>query len=48
LFRRRFLEELATAHRTGRLQFFGEFAGLADARAFAQWLAPLRECEWGV
>jgi len=48
LFRRRFLEELATAHHTGRLQFFGEFVGLADAPAFAQWLAPLREVEWVV
>jgi len=48
LFRRRFLEELATAHHTGRLQFLGECARLRDARAFAQWLAPLRECEWVV
>src|ERR1700675_3183356 len=48
LFRRRFLEELATAHRSGRLQFFGEYAALGDARAFAQWLAPLREVEWVV
>jgi hypothetical protein len=48
LFRRRFLEELATAQRTGRLQFFGEFAGLSDARAFAAWLAPLRQVEWVV
>src|SRR5712671_6309198 len=48
LFRRRFLEELAAAHRSGRLQFFGEFVGLADARAFAAWLAPLRACEWVV
>ena len=48
LFRRRFLEELAQAHRAGRLQFFGEYAALADARAFADWLAPLRECEWVV
>ncbi len=48
LFRRRFLEELATAHHSGRLQFFGEFVGLADARAFAAWLAPLREVEWVV
>src|SRR3989475_8885898 len=46
LFRRRFLEELDQAHRVGRLQFFGEYAALADARAFAEWLAPLRECEW--
>ena len=48
LFRRRFLEELATAHHSGQLQFFGEFVGLADARAFAAWLAPLREVEWVV
>ena len=48
LFRRRFLEELAAAHRSGQLQFFGEDVGLADARAFAQWLAPLRQCEWVV
>jgi hypothetical protein len=48
LFRRRFLEELDQAHRSGRLQFFGEFVGLADARAFAEWLAPLRACAWVV
>jgi hypothetical protein len=48
LFRRRFLEQLHQAHRGGRLQFFGEYAALADARAFAQWLAPLREVEWVV
>lgn len=48
LFRRRFLEELAAAHRGGRLQFFGEDAALADARAFAAWLTPLREVEWVV
>jgi len=48
LFRRRFLEELALAHRAGRLQFFGEHAALADARVFAHWLTPLRQCEWVV
>jgi hypothetical protein len=48
LFRRRFLEELDQAHRAGRLQFFGEYAALADARAFTDWLAPLRACEWVV
>ena len=48
LFRRRFLEELEQAHRAGRLQFFGEHAALADATAFAQWLAPMRACEWVV
>jgi Putative transposase/Transposase zinc-binding domain len=48
LFRRRFLEELALAHRAGRLQFFGEHATLADASVFARWLTPLRQCEWVV
>jgi hypothetical protein len=45
LFRRRFLEALDQAHRDGQLQFFGEHAALSDARAFAQWLVPLRKCE---
>lgn len=48
LFRRRFLEELVKAHRAGQLQFFAECAPLTDARAFADWLAPLRNCEWVV
>ena len=48
LFRRRFLEELDHAYRAGRLQFFGEHAALADAGSFAQWLTPLRQCEWVV
>ena len=48
LFRRRFPEELTQAHRTGRLQFFGEHTHLAEASAFADWLAPLRDCEWVV
>ena len=48
LFRRRFLEELDAAHRSRKLQFFGEFAALADPAAFARWLAPLRTCEWVV
>ena len=48
LFRRRFLEELAAAHGRGQLRFFGEHAALADPGAFAQWLAPLRQCEWVV
>lgn len=48
LFRRRFLEELARAHHSGQLQFFGEHAGLNDANAFGAWLAPLRQCEWVV
>jgi hypothetical protein len=48
LFRRRFIEELQNAHRGGQLQFFGEHAGLADPKAFADWLAPTRQCEWVV
>ena len=48
LFRRRFLEELEKAHHAGRLQFFGEFAQLADPAPFGEWLAPLKACEWVV
>ncbi len=48
LFRRRFLEALEQAHRAGRLQFFGQYLPLAQARAFDDWLAPLRKCEWVV
>ena len=48
LFRRRFLEELEKLHRAGQLRFFGEYEGLADARAFVRWLAPLHACEWVV
>ncbi len=48
LFRRRFLEALSAAHGRGQLQCLGELAHLADPAAFADWLAPLRECEWVV
>jgi hypothetical protein len=48
LFRRRFLEELRNAHRDGQLKFFGEQLDLADAKLFADWLTPLRQCEWVV
>ena len=48
LFRRRFLEELTAVYRRGQLRFFGESAALADETAFAEWLAPLRACEWVV
>jgi len=48
LFRRRFLEELQRLHDGGKLKFFSEHAGLADAHAFKVWLAPLRRCEWVV
>src|ERR1019366_6969416 len=48
LFRRRFLEELQKLHRDGQLKFFGEHVDLSDAAAFADWLMPLRQCEWVV
>ena len=48
LFRRRFIEELQSLHRSRQLQFFGGHAALADASAFAEWLAPLRRCDWVV
>ena len=48
LFRRRFLEELQRLHDAGKLRFFGEHAGLADAQAFTRWLTPMRRCEWVV
>ena len=47
LFRRRFLEELEKAHRAGQLQFFGEYAQLADATAFADWLRAAAEVRMG-
>jgi Putative transposase/Transposase zinc-binding domain len=46
LFRRLMLDKLAAAHETGRLQFFGVHAHLADAKAFAALLAPLRKTKW--
>jgi Putative transposase/Transposase zinc-binding domain len=48
LFRRLFLEKLAAAHEAGRLHFFGDHAPLAERRAFAAHLAPLRTIEWVV
>jgi hypothetical protein len=48
LFRRLVLEKLDAAHRAGALQFFGKHASLTNARAFAAYLAPLRNSEWVV
>jgi len=48
LFRYRFLAALVQAHLAGKLQFFGHHADLVDPKAFARWLAPLRQCEWVV
>jgi hypothetical protein len=48
LFRRLFLEKLVAAHEAGCLRFFGKHLRLADAKAFARYLAPLRKLEWVV
>ena len=48
LFRRLLLTMLLAAHKAGRLQFFGNHGALADARAFAAYLTPLRRTEWVV
>ena len=48
LFRRLFLEKLVAAHEAGCLRFFGDHAHLADAKAFARYLAPLRKLKWVV
>src|SRR5436853_2264392 len=46
LFRRLFLERLTAAHQ--QLAFFGQHAPLANAQAFATYLAPLHKTEWVV
>ncbi len=48
LFRRLLLEKLTAAHSAGKLQFFGKHARLSDAKAFAAYLAPLRNRKWVV
>ncbi len=48
LFRRLFLDGLMALYRTGQLAFFGDLTGLADAEAFASYLAPLHKTEWVV
>jgi hypothetical protein len=48
LFRRLFLQKLVITHAAGELQFFDKHAPLKDARAFAAYLAPLRNSEWVV
>jgi hypothetical protein len=48
LFRRLFLEKLVQAHEAGRLQFFGKHSGLAEKKAIAAYLSPLRKLEWVV
>ncbi len=46
LFRRLFLKRLTATHQ--QLQFFGNLAPLANAKAFAAYLAPPRKAEWVV
>jgi hypothetical protein len=48
VFRRLFLEKLIAAHKAGHLKFFGGHAALANAQAFAAYIAPLRRVEWVV
>src|SRR6201982_2134547 len=48
LFRRLMVEKLAAAHQAGQLQFFSAHAHLADTKAFAAFLAPLRNKRWFV
>jgi hypothetical protein len=48
LFRRLVLEKLAAAYQAGTLQFFGKHASLTNAKAFAAYLAPLRNSKWVV
>jgi hypothetical protein len=48
LFRRLMLQKLAAVHAAGKLSFFGEHTHLADSKAFAAFLAPLRRTKWFV
>jgi Putative transposase/Transposase zinc-binding domain len=48
LFRRLLLEKLVAAHTAGKLVFFGEHAHLAEEKAFAAFLAPLKKIRWFV
>ena len=48
LFRRLMLQKLVGEYKVGKLKFFGEHAHLADAKAFAAFLAPLKKTRWFV
>jgi len=48
LFRRLMLEKLTAAHKAARLTFFGDRTDLADTKAFAAFLAPLKKMRWFV
>ncbi len=47
-FRRVFLDKLCELHAAGQLSFFGKLQKLEHPRAFADFLAPLRNTEWVV
>ena len=47
-FKRQFLKRLRTVHKAGGLKFFGEHQHLADRKAFAAYLAPLKKTKWYV
>jgi hypothetical protein len=42
------LSSLRKAHKAGKLQFFGDHAGLADRKAFAAFLRPWATADWVV
>jgi hypothetical protein len=48
LYRRLILEGLTKLHKAGKLQFFGEHAGLIDQNTFDAFLKPLRQIDWVV
>jgi hypothetical protein len=48
LFRRLMIEKLLAAHAAGQLMFYGAHAALGDAKAFAAYLAPLKQTRWFV
>jgi len=48
LFQGLMLAKLLAAHKAGRLTFFGQHAHLAERKAFAAYLAPLRRINWYV
>src|SRR5271154_2830229 len=48
LFQGLMLAKLLAAHKAGRLTFFGQHAHLAERKAFAAYLAPLRRITWYV
>jgi putative transposase len=48
LFRGLMLSSLRKAHKAGKLQFFGDHAGLADRKAFAAFLRPWATADWVV